>query len=140
MPVLDIGLISKCNILMAYSIKIDKEQKIILYKVYGEIKKQDVGIAWKKVFDLPEFSRMGYDILADYSEANFKFSISDTKVLDSVLNTSSSIVPGKKIAAIVNEPYITAITMIVQEMFHADLRYITKIFSTKEAAMKWLKL
>ncbi len=124
---------------MAYLINLDKEQKIILYKVSGVIKKGDVGIAWEKIFNMPEFFRLGYDILADYSEAEFKFSISDTKVLDPVLNASSSKVPGKKIAAIANMPYTTAVTMIVQGKFHADLGYNTRIFSTKEAAMKWLK-
>lgn len=124
---------------MTYSIEIDKGKKIILYKVVGEVEKRDIGIAWKEVFNMPEFSSLGYNILADYSEAEFKFSIIDTKVLDSILDSSSSTVPGKKFAVIVSIPYTTAITMLVQEKFHTRLAYSTRIFATTEAAMKWLK-
>jgi hypothetical protein len=85
------------------------------------------------------FSELGYDILTDYSKAEFNFSIADTKVLDPILKASRSKVPGKKIAVVVSIPYTTAITMIVQEKFHSDLGYITKIFSSREAAMQWLR-
>ncbi len=121
-----------------YTVELSKSEKIIKYQVIGTIEKSDIGVGWREVFNMLEFSEMGYDILADYSHADFKFTIADTKVLDSILNASSSKVPGKKIAVIVKMPYSTAISMIVKEKFHADLNYNAMIFSTQEAALMWL--
>lgn len=124
---------------MDYTIKIDKDLKIIIYRVLGEVKTSEMGNGWKKVFGMKEFIESGYNILADYSKSEFNFSLMDTEKLVPILNSSNSKIPNKKFAVIANIPYNTAVSMFIQEMFHASLGYLTKVFSTEKAAMEWLK-
>jgi len=123
---------------MSYTIEIEKEIEIIKYRVFGSIEKSDIGFGWEAVINTKEFSELEYYVLADYSKAEFNFSIADTGVLDEIIDASKQTLIGKKTAVVVNIPRSTAITMLVKEKFDANLGHSVKIFSTEDGAMKWL--
>ena len=123
---------------MQFSIDLDKDLRIIKYKAWGRIDKNDIGVGWQEIIGRKEFTDLGYHVLADYRYAQFSFSIDDTTILDRIIEASKIEFKGKKNAVIVTLPHSTAISMIVKGKFHPKLGYEIEIFYTEEAAIKWL--
>ena len=49
------------------------------------------------------------------------------------------IVKGKKQALIVDDPYSVAGSMLFENKVYREVGFIVKVFSTEEAALKWLQ-
>lgn len=45
---------------MKYSIEIDHKLKLIRYKQSGEIKAEEIGLAWNDFLKMPEFTQFKY--------------------------------------------------------------------------------
>lgn len=123
---------------MGYTINCIDELKIIKHKITGVLDKTNLGDAWKKIVTLKEFYKDGYNILSDYRDSIFKFSLEETTILDNLIEEHKTLLDGKKGAVIVNVPIYTAISVMIKEKFNKVPNYQAKIFSTEEAAIKWL--
>ena len=123
---------------MSFSIVADKEHKIIKYKLSGVLDESNMGTAWKEIIKMKEFYESGYNILSDYRDAVFKFSINETNFLDEFIFNIRRLLKGKKSAVIVNVPIYTAISVLIKEKFINVPDFDVKIFSTEEAAIDWL--
>ncbi len=123
---------------MSYSIIPDKKLKIIKHKLIGDLDKSNMGKAWEEIAKMKEFDELGYNVLSDYRDANFKFKIEETEFLDDFIAGVKEIMNGKKGAVIVSVPLNTAISVLITEKFKKVPNYEIKIFSTEEAAIEWL--
>ena len=123
---------------MSFTITPDKDLKIIKHKLTGVLDKSNMGNAWKKIASMKEFYELGYNILSDYRDAVFKFSLEDTNILDEFIYNIRKLLSGKKGAVIVNVPVYTAISVLVKDKFKDAENFEVKIFSTEEAAIDWL--
>ncbi len=123
---------------MSYTIHSDKNLKIIKHKLIGDLDESNLGKAWEKIVQMEEFRKFGYNVLSDYREAKFKFTIKETDILDDIISNYKTLLDGKKGAVIVNVPLYTAISVLISEKFRNVPNYKVKIFSTEEAAIEWL--
>lgn len=121
-----------------YSIDIDHEHKIILYRHSGIIKKEDIGKAWEKLLNLKEFTEKGYNLLTDYRNAIFDMEIADIQLISNHLIQLKSILKGKKQAFIIDQPINTALSILFKGEVYKQIGFIVRTFSTEESALEWL--
>jgi hypothetical protein len=123
---------------MSFTITLDKDHKIIKYKSTGVLDKSNMGKAWGEIVKMREFYELGYNTLSNYCDAEFKFSLDETNLLDEYIYTIRKLLKGKKGAVVVDVPVYTAISVLVIDKFKDLTDFEIKIFSTEEAAIKWL--
>ncbi len=124
---------------MNYTITIDHELKLIKYKHNGILLSEDIGYVWEnELLKLTEFTQMGYNLFSDYSEAEFKIPTTFLPELITFMENIKPIVYGKKQSIVVNHPYSTAASLIFENEVTKRVGFLVKVFSTKEAALKWI--
>jgi hypothetical protein len=124
--------------MMSYVIEIDKKLKTINYTHSGSISTEDIGLAWQELLELKEFTELKYNLLTDYRNAEPNIPTKTIKHICKFLLRLELILKGKKQAIIVNEPLGTAMSMIFGNEANKKLGFIVEVFSTNEAAIKWL--
>lgn len=122
-----------------YTIEIDHELKIIRYKHSGEIIGADIGEAWKEFLNMREFVELKYNLLSDYRNAKFNENFAFANWVVNFMINIKDIVAGKKQALVVDDPYSTALSVLFVDEVKQKVGFIVEVFSTKEAALTWLK-
>lgn len=120
------------------SLFVDDELKIIHYKHTGLLKVEELGQAWQKLLELEEFTNLKYNLLSDYTEADFDFSVDKTDLIWEFLHSIKHILKGKKEAVITSKPVSTAISFLFESESNKLLNFDVRTFSTREAALEWL--
>lgn len=123
---------------MKYSIEINHDFKIFVYKHNGIIEMKEIASAWNELLNLKEFSEKGYNLLTDYREGTFNFSIESVEILIDFLNQLSTILNGKKDAIIVDKPHECAISMLVKLNIVKEMNFYVELFTTDKAALDFL--
>ena len=124
----------------SYSIFIDHELKIIRYVHSGTIKdKSEIGEVWEKLLDLKEFSELGYYLFSDYRKAVIKLPESDIEFIYEYFVKIKNILEFKKQSIVIEEPTSTALSVLFMNQIQETTNFRIKIFSTEEAAIKWLR-
>lgn len=123
---------------MKYSICIDHNLKLIKYKHSGIVKAEDIGEAWNNFLILDEFTKLRYNLLSDYSDGIFQIDLDKLPEIIDFMRAIEDIVRGKKQALVVSEPYSVAASMLFEKEVNEQVGFNVKVFSTKEAALKWL--
>jgi hypothetical protein len=123
---------------MKYSISIDHKLRIIRYKHTGIIQAAEIEEAWQEFLTMKEFTELKYNLLSDYRNSVFDIPIKFADVIIEFMNAIKHIVNGKKQALIVDDPYSTAISIIFEDMVYQKVGFIVQVFSTEEAALRWL--
>lgn len=122
-----------------YTVSIDHEKKIIRYKHSGILVPENIGNVWEHEFlQKKEFTELGYDLYSDYSESKFDIPTSFLPELIEFMKAIQHIVKGKKQSIIVEDPYSTAASLIFENVVNAKIGFKVKVFSTHNAALKWL--
>lgn len=123
-----------------YTINIDHQQNLIKYKHSGILIPEDIGYVWEHEFlKRKEFTELKYNLLSDYSEAKFDIPTSFLPELIEFMKAIAPIVKGKKQSIIIEDPYSTAASLIFENEVNTQVGFKVKIFSTKKAALAWLK-
>jgi hypothetical protein len=125
---------------MNFNIRIDHNNKVIIYKHFGEIKKEDIGAAWYEFLQMEEFTQKKYNLLSDYSEGKFILDVKEVDEITEHLYKLKDILENKKQAIIINEPVSAAISVLFEGEVNEKVGFKVTIFSTIEAGMKWLKM
>ncbi|WP_297089526.1 hypothetical protein [uncultured Draconibacterium sp.] len=124
---------------MNYSVTSDHSRKLILYKHNGILEEKDIGYVWVNEFlKMPEFTAGGYNLLSDYTEARFKMTPNDVSLIVDFMRNIVDIVNGKKQGIVINDPFSTAASLLFEQEVNREIGFRVKVFSTKEAALKWL--
>ncbi len=124
---------------MKYSIHLDHTLKIIRYRHSGLIYAEEIEDAWSKFLAIPEFTHSHYNLLSDYRGGTFKMQLEDISMIIDYMKAIEPIVKGKKQALIVDDPYSVAGSMLFENKVYREVGFIVKVFSTEEAALKWLQ-
>jgi hypothetical protein len=122
----------------SYKFIIDDEKRIVFYHHHGMLKIEDIGNAWQDLVRLEEFSSKGYNLLSDYSDADFDFSVHKTEMVWDYFESIKDILWDKKEAVIVSTPTATAISILFENEAFSTLNFKVKTFSTRDAAISWL--
>jgi len=77
-------------------------------------------------------------VIVDYTQAEFIFSIEDLNKLADIVKKNIGNYKYVKAAVLHSKPYEQAISMIFEDLIKNIPNFYTQIFSTKEAATKWL--
>jgi hypothetical protein len=123
---------------MKYSININHDLRIIIYRHSGSILEEDIGSAWDEFMNMVEFTSLGYNLLSDYRNGQFEISIDRIQAITEILSKLKPILKGKKQALIVDDPYSVAGSMLFEANVYKEVGFIVKPFSTEAAALKWL--
>ena len=124
---------------MNYSIEIDHDNKIIRYRHTGIIKKEDIGDAWERFLNLEEFTKFGYNLLSDYRNSTFAIGVEDVDIVSELMKSFKPFIEGKKQSLILDDGFSTAISVLFVDKVYEKTGFRVKIFSTEEAALKWLR-
>lgn len=119
------------------NISYDKNLDIFYEQFIGSLTIEDLvahHISFGKRKDLPK----KYKLLIDYTQAKFKFEIDELDKLVAVLKQFILNFDYVKMAILHSKPLEQAINMIFNDMVKNTPNFYTEIFSTKEAAIKWL--
>ena len=119
-------------------ITVDDQRKIIYYYHKGFLKIEDIGSAWKRLLELKEFTQFGYNLLCDYSEADFAFSFGSADLIWKFFHSIKDVLDNKKEAIITSSPQATAISYLFENETSKKLNFTIKTFSTREVAIDWL--
>lgn len=123
---------------MKYSITVDKKSKIIYYRHTGIIKKEDLGMAWEEFLKMKEFAELGYNLCSDYRNSTFSVQVNDINEVCDLMVSFKPFIEGKKQSLILDNGYSTALSVLFVERVYARTGFQVKIFSTKDAAVRWL--
>lgn len=124
---------------MDYSINIDNDLKIIRYKHSGVLGFNDIGAAWEEFLGLKEFTEKKYNLLSDYRGATFNMKVEKIGDIIEFMKGIRHIVNGKRQSIIIHDPYSTAGSMIFSNKVFDEIGFEVKIFTTEDAAIKWLQ-
>ncbi|RLD61901.1 MAG: hypothetical protein DRJ05_01545 [Bacteroidetes bacterium] len=123
---------------MDYSIKIDHDNKIIRYRHTGIIKKEDIGNAWESFLKMEEFTKSGYNLLSDYRNSTFDIGVKDVDSVSESMKSFKTFIEGKKQSLILDDGFSTAISVLFVDKVYKKTGFRVKVFSTEEAALRWL--
>jgi hypothetical protein len=123
---------------MSFVIQVDHNNKIIRYNHTGNIVKEDIGKAWEVLLQKEEFTQLKYNLLTNYAKANSNIDIEDINLICEHLVSLEPILRDKKQAFIMDDPTGTAISILFQSEVYKKIGFIVKVFSTENAAVKWL--
>jgi len=121
-----------------YNLETDKNLKIIRYTHSGLISRKELGTAWTEILQKDEFTKSGYNLLSDYRNADFDFTVDETDVIWDFLESIKHILNGKRESVITDKPFTTAISMLFEKQLYSKMGFNIKIFSTEQAALHWL--
>lgn len=121
-----------------YNLATDKNLKIIRYTHSGLISRKELGAAWTEILQKDEFTKSGYNLLSDYRNADFDFTVDETDVIWDFLESIKHILNGKRESVITDKPFTTAISMLFEKKLYSKMGFNIKIFSTEHAALHWL--
>lgn len=119
---------------MNYSIQINNSTKVINCKHEGVLSIDDIITAWNEILGLDEFKYNGYNLISDYTEAEFEFGIEETEKIDKYLDSIKYITKGKKSAVVVDDPKSIVLPLIYQKKAEKELDFYLRTFTTYEAA------
>ena len=121
-----------------YSIEIDHKNRFILVKYLGEIKVADIGESWDELLKLVEFTAQKYNLFSDYSEAVLAGVGKDVDRICDILYHLKDILKGKKQVLLLDEPTSVALSLLFENEVNIRIGFVSKVFSTEEAAFKWI--
>ncbi len=81
-----------------------------------------------------------FNVIVDYTQAEFIFNINDLDRLGEAVSQYIKNYQYVKAAILHSKPYEQAISMMFEELVKNIPNFYTEIFSTKESAIKWLLL
>jgi hypothetical protein len=122
----------------SFEIFIDDENKIIHYHHKGILQVEEIRDAWKQLLLMEEFTANGYNLLSDYSEADFEFSMDKLESILELLYSFKDTLNDQKEAIVVNKPISTAMSYIFEAEIFKFLNFQVKTFTTKKNALEWL--
>jgi hypothetical protein len=123
-----------------YKIETDYKLNIIRYSHSGNIPLKEIGDVWKELLNMNEFVNLKYNLLSDYRNANFEFSVSNSDVIMDFFQTIKHILNGKKEAVITDKPLTTAVSIMFEKKTLSELGFDVRVFSTENAALAWLTI
>ncbi len=123
---------------MNYSIEVDHDYKIIRYRHTGSIEKEEIGKAWEDLLSKNEFTNLNYNLLSDYRNSTFNLNVEDVDLICDFLLTLKHILKDKKQSLILDDPISTAMSLIFEGEVNEKIGFKVKVFSTENAALKWL--
>ena len=123
---------------MAYTINLNHEKKLVIYRHPGEVGKVEIGKAWMEFMSMKEFTEKNYNLFSDYRNSQFNLYLEDIDPVVNHLFQLKEILVNKKQALILDKPFSTALSMIFEEKVKEKIGFNVKIFSTEEAAYEWL--
>ena len=123
---------------MEYSIDIDHELKLIIYRHSGLLSTENIGEVWTQFLTMPEFTQMKYNLLSDYRKSKFLFSVEKVTEIVNFMRNIEAIVRGKKQALILDDPRSTAASILFEQKVYKEVGFDVKVFSTENAALDWL--
>jgi len=123
---------------MDYTINVDKKLKIIRYYHAGSIGRAEIGMVWKELLSLKEFTELKYNLLSDYRKSTFNLDIDDSDLISEFLYSLKPILNGKKQSIITDNPLNTALSFIFEDDVYEKVGFLVKTFSTVEDAEYWL--
>ncbi len=121
-----------------YSISIDHNLKLIRYRHSGVIYAEDIEKAWFEFLAVEEFTVSKYNLFSDYRGGKFEIPVEFLPEIMVFMQKIENIVRGKKQALVVDEPYSVAASMLFESEANAKVGFNVQVFSTEDAAMKWL--
>lgn len=121
-----------------FNFSLDVSNRIIVYRHKGLLQIDEIGRAWKNLIDIKEFHSSDFNLLSDYSEAEFAFDSGSTEIAWEFLYSIRHILENKKEAVITSTPLSTAYSMMFEKESAKRLNFMVKTFSTEEAAIRWL--
>jgi hypothetical protein len=124
---------------MNYSIEIDHDKKIFKYKHSGLITKDDIGQAWQEMLQTKEFTILKYNMLTDYSDAEYDMILTDVDEITTFLKGLKEILHKKKQALVVNDPVTTAFSLLFENQVVTEVGFNVKVFNSVESALVWLE-
>lgn len=132
------GQVYNSRFKMKYSISIDHKNKLIRYRHSGLIYAGDIEEAWGDFLKLNEFTHAKYNLLSDYRGGKFEIPTDFLPEIIKFMKNIEAVVRGKKQALVVDEPYSVAASIIFKNEVNKKIGFIVSVFSTEEAALKWL--
>ena len=123
---------------MNYSIETDTVRRLVVYTHTGVIESTDIAEVWRIILTKPEFTESDYDLLTDYRNSSFNFSLDKIDKISDFLNSLKHILSGKKQAVITDNPHNTAISVFFENETYETIGFRVKVFSSYEAAITWL--
>ncbi len=87
---------------------------------------------------MPEFCRENYNLISDYRDARFAFSIKDKPIVDAFLEFLKDILKDKRNAVIVDGPNETLFSLMFENTANKKLNFNIKTFTTLESAINFL--
>jgi len=123
---------------MNYELKVDETYRYIYYRHTGLIECEEIGEVWRQLLEMKEFVEMKYNLLTDYRDAEFNFTLEDTGPIDEFFLTIKDIIKDKKQAVIADKPFTTALTMLYAAKMYDEAGFSIQVFSTEKAALAWL--
>jgi SpoIIAA-like len=123
---------------MNYEITIDYKSKIIRYKHSGIINASDIEQAWRELLNIKEFTQDKYNLLSDYRDGKIEIPVTSLPDIITFMQAIKEIVKGKKQSIIVSDPASTAASILFENGVYKKVGFLVKVFSTEEAAIKWL--
>jgi hypothetical protein len=116
----------------------DDDKKIIIYKHFGLLSLNEIRDVWDMLVQMKEFTVQGYNLISDYSEADFAFSVQNMGAICDYYDTVREVMKGKKEAIITSKPRTTALSVLFENETLRNLNFEAKTFSTYEVAVDWL--
>jgi hypothetical protein len=120
------------------SLDLDDERKLVIIKHIGDVTFASLAHGWLTLLHTKAFKDKGYNLLSDYRGAKFTFKLNELIVARKFMKDFKTVLKGKKVAVITDEPYITAISTLFEIYAYEDAELILKIFATEKAALKWV--
>lgn len=124
---------------MPFTIDINHKDKFIEYHHTGEIKKEDIGIAWDELLKIKEFTEQGYNLFSNYSDSKFIGSTHDIDAICDILYQLKPILFGKKQALIQKEARNTALSILFEGKVMKKVGFNVRTFTSDSDAKKWLR-
>lgn len=107
---------------MAYTINLNHEKKLIIYRHPGEVDKVEIGKAWIEFMNMKEFTEKNYNLFSDYRNSQFNLFLEDIDPVVNHLFQLKGLLANKKQALILDKPFSTALSMIFEERVKAIVR------------------
>jgi hypothetical protein len=123
---------------MKYSISIDHDLKLIRYRHAGLIYAGDIEEAWFDFLSYKEFTEEKYNLFSDYRSGKFEIALDFLPEIIVFMKKIEPVVRGKKQALLVDEPYSVAASMLFEDEVNKEVGFNVQVFSTEDAALKWL--
>jgi len=113
------------------------DQNILFVTFIGTIKLEDI-INYLKEFDKLDFLSENLLLLYDLTNADINIAPTEIKIISQIADVSTYGYNSTRTAFLVGNPKITAYSTLFSNLAE-NSKTQRKIFSTKEAALKWVK-